>query len=61
MLESIRMCTQVINASAIDQAAYIRASAEKKQLDLTKFKQDIRRELNSPTPSDSTAGTIVQT
>ena len=45
-----------MNSSAIEQTAYIRAAAEMKQLDLSKFKEDIRKELNSPAPSTSTAG-----
>ena len=43
----------MVNKSAIEQTAYIRASAEKKKLDLSKFEQDIRRELNSPSASTS--------
>ena len=48
VLDSIKKCTDVMNQSVIEQTAYIRAAAEKKQLDLEKFKDDVRRELNSP-------------
>ena len=46
-MQSIKKCTEVMNNSIIEQTAYIRASAEKKNLDLSKFKEDVRRELNS--------------
>ena len=52
-MESIKKCTQIMNNGVIEQTAYIRAAAEKKDLDLSKFKDDIRRELNSPQPSGS--------
>ena len=48
VLQSIRRCTEVVNNGVIEQTAYIRAAAEKKNLDLSKFKDDVRRELNSP-------------
>ena len=41
-MRSIKKCTEVVNNSVIEQTAYIRASAEKKKLDLDKFKEDIR-------------------
>ena len=53
MLDSIKRCAEVVNKSVIEQTAYIRASAEKKKLDLSKFEDDIRRELNSPGASSS--------
>ena len=53
ILESIQKCTEAVNNGMIEQTAYIRAAAEKKDMDLSKYKDDIRRELNSPAPSQS--------
>ena len=51
MLDSIKKCADLVNKSVIEQTAYIRASAEKKKLDLAKFEEDIRKEMQSPQPS----------
>ena len=55
MMDSIKKCAEVVNKSVIEQTAYIRASAKKKNLDLSKFEADIRRELNSPASSTSSS------
>ena len=57
ILESIKKCTQAVNNGVIEQTAYIRAAAEKKEMNLEKYKEDIRRELNSPAPSPEKKGT----
>ena len=44
MTQELQKCTQLVNDTILDQAAYIRASAEKKQLDLDKYKKQIRKE-----------------
>ena len=52
-MESIKRCTDAVNNGVIEQTAYIRAAADKKDMDLSKYKEDIRRELNSPSPSQT--------
>ena len=46
ILDSICKCTEVMNNSVIEQTAYIRASADKKQLDLSKYKDEVRKEFS---------------
>ena len=45
MTNQMRKCTQMVNEVIMDQSAYIRACVEKKQLDLDKYKDQIRQEM----------------
>ena len=60
ILDEIKKCTAAMNTTVIDQSAYIRASAAKKKMNLEPFREDVRRELNSPNPSQSSVKGDVQ-
>ena len=47
ILSEIRKCTQAVNNNVIEHTAYIRAAAEKKQMDLDKYKDQVRKEMQS--------------
>ena len=53
ILDEIKKCTAAVNTNAIDQTAYIQASADKKNLNLDMYREHVHRELNSPRPSQS--------
>ena len=42
---NIMKCTELVNKTIIEQAAYIRACAENKKLNLDKHKKDINQEM----------------
>ena len=41
----MRMCTELVNSTIMEQAAYIRACADQKKLDLNKYKDEIHFEM----------------
>ena len=45
ILKEIQNCTKNVNTSIIEQTAYLRASANKKNLDLAKYKEEIKWEM----------------
>ena len=47
MKNRFQMCTNLVNQALIDQAAYIRACAAAKKLDLDSHKSDIRKEMKN--------------
>ena len=51
MKMNFNRCTNVLQKSLIEHAAYIRASAEKKKLDLDKYKMDIQNEMKTTSKS----------
>ena len=53
ILKSIERCSNMINQSVIEHTAYIRASAQKKELDLNKFKEDVKNDMNEAGGSGS--------
>ena len=46
ILKEIQKCANTVNSSIIEQTAYIRASADKKNLDLSKYKDEIQKEMD---------------
>ena len=52
ILKQIQKCAENVNSSIIEQTAYIRASAEKKNLDLAKYKAEIQNEMEQKGDKD---------
>ena len=47
ILEEIKKCTEAVNSNAIEHTAYIRASAAKKEMDIDKYKMQVKDELQN--------------
>ena len=47
ILQQIKKCADAVNTNVIEHTAYIRATAEKKDMDLDKYKIEVRKELAS--------------
>ena len=47
ILEEIKRCTEAVNSNAIEHTAYIRASAAKKEMDIEKYKIQVKDELQN--------------
>ena len=45
ILKEIKKCTKNVNSNLVEQTAYIRACAAKKNLDLDKFKAQVQQEM----------------
>ena len=52
ILKQIHKCAENVNSSIIEQTAYIRASAEKKNLDLANYKAEIQNEMEQKGDKD---------
>ena len=51
ILAEIKKCTEAVNANVIEHTAYIRAAADKKDMDLDKYKDQVRQELKKSAAS----------
>ena len=51
ILDEIHRCSNAVQKTAVEQTVYLRASSVKKDYDLQKYKDDVLRELNTPSPS----------
>ena len=47
ILVQIRKCTDAVNTNVVEHTAYIWAAAEKKDMNLDKYKKQVRQELAS--------------
>ena len=56
ILNEIKKCTQNVNTSLLEQNAYIRACAEKKNLNLDKFRAQLEEEMKSGDKDKETTG-----
>ena len=56
ILKEIKKCTKPVNNNLLEQTAYIRACAEKKNLNLQKFKQQVESEMKNKEAKEETDG-----
>ena len=53
ILDQIRKCADAVNTNVIEHTAYIRATAAKKDINLDKYKNEVREELESTSAKSS--------
>ena len=53
ILQQIKKCADAVNTNMIEHTAYIRAAAEKKDMDLDKYKTEVRKELATTSAQNS--------
>ena len=56
MLEDIRKCPQTLNKSGVEQAALFRAWGEKNNLNMEKYRQEVKKELTAESQKPKKGG-----
>ena len=51
ILAEIRKCTEAVNTNAVEHTAYIRAAAAKKDIDIDKFRKEVRDQMEKTSKS----------
>ena len=52
ILKEIKKCTKSVNSNLVEQTAYIHACAERKNLNLDKFKAQVEQEMKAEEDGD---------
>ena len=53
IMDEIKRCTNAVNNSLIEQTAYVRGAAAIKNIDLKKYKDEVRREFQAAGTGDA--------
>ena len=58
ILSEIRKCTEAVSTNVIEHTAYIRAAADKNDMDLDKYKNQVKNELQNANKSSGMSAMI---